>query len=315
MLEHRLAQLAAVATFILLVIGGTVNPTGSSLACPEPTFVCHGELFPPMVGGVFYEHGHRLAAMTVGLLQLVLTYLLLKRRKGMGGLGLLLLGLVLAQGALGAITVQYKLPWFISTAHLLTGMSYFAMLIYTAFRTRPAPSVVELQRHEKQRTELGSARRWIAIAVGVVFVQLLLGALVRHHGAAMVCLGMPTCTISGEWLPDVGVQQLHMLHRAFGVITAIVTITAALMVARSSKSWSSLRSLAMLAPLLVLAQLALGIATVMTMRQVPVAVGHFAGAAALWAVWIGMWLVSGPRVAPRSSATDTGPVLRREVKK
>ncbi len=315
MLEHRLAQLAAVATFILLVIGGTVNPTGSSLACPEPTFVCNGELFPPMVGGVFYEHGHRLAAMTVGMLQLLLTYLLLKRRKGMGRLGLLLLGLVLAQGALGAITVQYKLPWFISTAHLLLGMSYFATLIYTAFRTRPAPSVVELQRHDKLRGELGSARTWIAVAVGVVFIQLLLGALVRHHGAAMVCLGMPTCTISGEWLPDTGVQQLHMLHRAFGVITAIVTTTAAIMVVRRAKSWSSLRSLATIAPVIVMFQVALGIATVMSMRDVPVAVGHFAGAAGLWAVWMGMWLVSAPRVAARSSVIDTGPVLRREVKK
>ena len=79
MIEHRIAKLAAGATFILLVIGGTVNPTGSSLACPEPTFVCHGQLFPPMVGGVLYEHGHRLAAMTVGLLQIALTVLLLRR--------------------------------------------------------------------------------------------------------------------------------------------------------------------------------------------------------------------------------------------
>jgi len=59
------------------------------------------------------------------------------------------------------ITVQYKLPWFVSTAHLLTGMSYFAMLIYTGFRTRPAPSVVELERHDRLRAELGSARMWI----------------------------------------------------------------------------------------------------------------------------------------------------------
>jgi len=54
MLEHRLAKLAAAATFVLLVIGGTVNPTGSSLACPEPTLLCHKQLFPPMVGGVLY---------------------------------------------------------------------------------------------------------------------------------------------------------------------------------------------------------------------------------------------------------------------
>src|SRR3954471_149937 len=119
MLEHRFAKLSAAATFVLLVIGGTVNPTGSSLACPEPTLVCHGQLFPPMVGGVFYEHGHRLAAMTVGLLQIALTVLLLRRRPDLRGLGWLLLGLVIAQGALGAITVKYKLPWFVSTGHLL----------------------------------------------------------------------------------------------------------------------------------------------------------------------------------------------------
>src|SRR6476659_1698432 len=89
MLEHRFAKLAALAKFVLLVIGGTVNPTGSSLACPEPTIVCHGRLFPPMVGGVLYEHGHRLAAMTVGLLQIALTLVLLRR--GLRRLGWILL--------------------------------------------------------------------------------------------------------------------------------------------------------------------------------------------------------------------------------
>lgn len=298
MLEHRLAKLAATATFILLVIGGTVNPTGSSLACPEPTLVCHGQLFPPMVGGVFYEHGHRLAAMTVGLLQIALTVLLFRRRanhKGYGKLAFILLGLVVAQGALGAITVKYKLPWFISTGHLLLGMSYFATLIYTAFRTRPAPSVVEMQRQDKLRDELGSARRWIGIAGATVFVQLLLGALVRHLGAAMVCLGMPKCTISGDWWPDSGVQHLHMIHRGFGVVVAIVTTIAAILIARRARSWPQLRLLSLLAPLVVVSQVCLGIMTVLSMRAVPIAVGHFAGAATLWAMWMSMWLMTAPR--------------------
>lgn len=296
MLEHRFAKLAAGATFVLLVIGGTVNPTGSSLACPEPTLVCHGQLFPPMVGGVLYEHGHRLAAMTVGFLQIALTVLLL-RRTAMKRLAWLLLGMVILQGLLGAITVQYKLPWFVSTGHLLLGMSYFAMLIYTAFRTRPAPSALELDRHEKQRAELGSARTWILVACGAVFVQLLLGALVRHHGAAMVCLGMPECTMSGDWWPNTGVQHLHMIHRAFGVVVAIVTTIAAVVVYRRAKAWPQLRLLALVAPLLVAAQIALGIYTVLTMRSVPVAVGHFAGAASLWALWISALLMTRRRQA------------------
>jgi heme A synthase len=309
MLEHRLAKLAAAATFVLLVIGGTVNPTGSSLACPEPTLVCHGQLFPPMVGGVFYEHGHRLAAMTVGLLQIALTVLLFLRRPRLRRLGWILLGLVIAQGALGAITVGYKLPWFVSTGHLLLGMSYFATLIYTAFRTRPEPSVIELDRHARLREELGGARRWIAIASGAVFVQLLIGALVRHLGAAMVCLGMPSCTRSGDWWPDAMVQDLHMIHRGFGAVVAVVTTIAAVAVLRRARSWPSLRLLALIAPLLVAAQLALGVFTVLTMRAVPLAVGHFAGAASLWALWMSAWLMTRPRLAAAPVAPEL-PVMQ-----
>jgi heme a synthase len=312
MREHRFAKIAALATFILLVIGGTVNPTGSSLACPEPTLVCHGQLFPPMVGGVFYEHGHRLAAMSVGFLQIVLTVLLLRRRKDLRIVAWLLLAMVILQGTLGAITVKYKLPWFVSTGHLMLGMSYFATLVYTAFRTRPAPTLVQLREHERLVSELGRTRTWILVACIAVAAQLLLGALVRHHGAALVCLGVPSCTMSGDWWPDAAVQKLHMVHRGFGVVVGIVTTIAAVMIMRRATSWHGLRRLAILAPVLVVAQICLGIFTVQTMRSVPVAVGHFAGATALWALWISAWFITRRRMlrveatlpVSKSSATE-----------
>ena len=314
MVEHRLAKLAAAATFVLLVIGGTVNPTGSSLACPEPTLVCHGQLFPPMVGGVLYEHGHRLAAMTVGLLQIALTVVLVRRRDDMRRLAWILLGLVVAQGALGAITVRYKLPWFVSTGHLLLGMSYFASLIYTAFRTRPEPGrdeqARELERHGRRLEELGGARRWIAVACGAVFVQLLIGALVRHLGAAMVCLGLPSCTRGGDWWPDAAVQELHMIHRGFGAIVAIVTTVAAVAVFRRARSWPALRMLMRIAPALVGLQLVLGAYTVLTLRAVPLAVGHFAGAAGLWALWMSAWLLTAPRARAAAPAAHDVPAMR-----
>ena len=316
MLEHRFAKLAALATFLLLVIGGTVNPTGSSLACPEPTILCDGQVFPKMVGGVLYEHGHRLAAMTVGLLQIALTVMLFRRRRDLRRLAVILLAMVIVQGLLGAITVKYKLPWFVSTGHLLLGMSYFAALIYTAFRTRHAPSVIELERHDRLRAELGDARRWIGIACGAVIVQLLFGALVRHHGAALVCVGMPACTPGGDWWTGDAVQQLHMIHRGFGVVTAVVTTIAAVAVLRRARTWPSLRLLALAAPLLVVAQVVLGIYTVLTLRQVPVAVGHFAGATALWGLWISAWLLTGARLAPREGAARDAaavPSLRMAV--
>lgn len=295
MIEHRFAKLAAAATFCLLVIGGTVNPTGSSLACPEPTLVCHGQLFPPMTGGVLYEHGHRLAAMTVGCLQLVLTYLLLRRRKDLRILAWVTLSMVLVQGGLGAVTVAYKLPWFVSTGHLMLGMSYFATLIYVAFRTRRDGPVTDLRRHDRLIAELGGGRAWIAIACGFVLTQLLLGALVRHLGAAMVCLGIPACTVGGDWWPEAMVQRLHMVHRGFGILVALVTLTAAVAVWRRARAFASLRVLVALACLIVLAQITLGIYTVLTMRSVPVAVGHFAGAAGLWGVWASAWFVSARR--------------------
>src|SRR5205823_4628156 len=123
MLEHRFATLAACAAFVLLIIGGTVNATGSSLACPEAFVVCHRSLLPEMTGGVLYEHGHRLAAMAVGLIQIALTLALWVRRRDLRWLAALLLAMVLAQGLFGAITVYFKLVWFVSTGHLLLGMS------------------------------------------------------------------------------------------------------------------------------------------------------------------------------------------------
>jgi cytochrome c oxidase assembly protein subunit 15 len=309
MIEHRFAKLAAVATFFLLIIGGTVNPTGSSLACPEPTLVCNGQLFPPMTGGVLYEHGHRLAAMAVGLLQIGLTILLLRRRKDLRWLAWLTLGMVISQGALGAITVQYKLPWFVSTGHLMLAMSYFAMLIYTAFRTRGDGPVTELRRHDRMRAELGATRGWIGVACGLIATQLLIGALVRHHGAAMACLGIPACTRDGNWWPAAAVQQLHMVHRGFGVFVAVVTITIAMAVWQKSTSSLTLRVLMGLSIVVVLAQIGLGVATVLTLRSVPVAVGHFAGAAGIWAIWMSAWFATALRRPTTSIGEDLAPTL------
>ena len=314
MLEHRLTKVVAFATFVLLLIGGTVNATGSSLACKEPTFVCNGQFFPPLVGGVLYEHGHRLAAETVGLLQILLTFLLIRRRPHLTKLAWMLGGLVALQAALGATTVAFKLPWYVSTGHFCVALTYFATLVYTAFRTRPEPSVVELESHDHRRAELGDARRWIAIALGMVMVQLFLGALVRHLGAALACVGMPTCNIRGAWFPESAVQRLHMVHRGFGCVVAVVTTIAAIRVFRAARSWATLRTLTLVAPLLVAAQIALGIATVLTLRSPPVAVAHFGGAMGLWVLWISAWFMTAPRRAvisvPQARSRSVGPAGR-----
>lgn len=107
------------ATFALIVIGGLVHATGSSLACPDWP-LCRGEVFPEMRGGVFYEHGHRLAALMVLLLTIALNVLVFRcdAARPLRATASLALALVVVQAALGAITVLLRLPLLVSTAHL-----------------------------------------------------------------------------------------------------------------------------------------------------------------------------------------------------
>ena len=117
---HGLAVAAAAATYLLILIGGLVHGTGSSLACPDwPT--CYGTMMPKMEGGVLVEHSHRLAAGTVMILTLVLTISMyvskqpLHRR--LRPVAALAMSLVVVQALLGGITVLLRLPTPVSTMH------------------------------------------------------------------------------------------------------------------------------------------------------------------------------------------------------
>src|SRR6185369_8422376 len=141
---HRFAVATAVATFLLILIGGLVHGTGSSLACPDwPT--CYGTLMPKMEGGVLVEHSHRLAAGTVVIMTLALAGLLTAAGARDAALrplrpfGWLAVGLVFVQALLGGITVIFRLPTPVSTAHTGTSLLFFLTLVYIAVRSRPAP--------------------------------------------------------------------------------------------------------------------------------------------------------------------------------
>ena len=115
---HRFAVATAVATLFLIFAGGLVTSTESGLSVPDWP-LSYGRLMPPMVGGVFYEHGHRMVATAVGILTILLAVWLSRRepRAWVRRLGYAALAAVVAQGVLGGLTVLFLLPMAVSVAH------------------------------------------------------------------------------------------------------------------------------------------------------------------------------------------------------
>ncbi|UPT75838.1 MAG: hypothetical protein M0D55_09285 [Elusimicrobiota bacterium] len=105
------ARATAAAAFFLLFAGGMVTSTGSGLAVPDWP-LSFGTLNPPMVGGIFFEHGHRLIAGGVALMTAVLALLARRPRVPAAArtAAWLAAGGVLIQAALGGLTVLLKLP-------------------------------------------------------------------------------------------------------------------------------------------------------------------------------------------------------------
>src|SRR5688500_4894341 len=136
MLARRLTFVLFALTFVLLLVGGVVHTTGSSLACPDWP-LCYGEVFPPMRGGILYEHSHRLLASAVGLVTLVVATLTWRRPdprlRILAALGV---ALVIFQGCLGGLTVLLRLPPIISVAHLATSMVFFAWTLLMLLNLR-----------------------------------------------------------------------------------------------------------------------------------------------------------------------------------
>src|SRR2546428_4772124 len=136
---HRLAVATAGATLVLLFLGGLVTSTGSGLAVPDWP-LSFGQVFPPMVGGVLFEHGHRLEATAVGCLTVVLALWTVvgEARASVRALGLLALLAVVLQGVLGGVTVLYKLPLALSVQHPRLPPALFSLTVALPILTRPA---------------------------------------------------------------------------------------------------------------------------------------------------------------------------------
>lgn len=177
---HRYAVLTAIATFFLIIAGALVTSNDAGLSVPDWP-LSYGKLMPPMVGGIFYEHGHRMIAATVGLLTIGLVVWLFRRepRRWVRHLGVAALAAVVLQGFLGGITVLLYLPPVISIAHAGLAQFFFCCTIGLAVVTCPKwKSAAGLA--ESASSEQIPLFHLAAATAAAVYVQLLLGAAIRH---------------------------------------------------------------------------------------------------------------------------------------
>lgn len=181
--HHWFAVFTACATFLLIIAGALVTSSDAGLSVPDwPTSFGHLFKMPRMVGGVKFEHGHRMIAELIGILTIAIAVWTWKtdRRSWMKKLGIAALATVIAQGVLGGITVLNFLPPAVSTAHAVVGQTFFCIAVSIALFTGRRFVGEEPRTSVERNTP--SLHTLSMLSVGVLYVQLVLGGMFRHKG-------------------------------------------------------------------------------------------------------------------------------------
>jgi cytochrome c oxidase assembly protein subunit 15 len=181
---HGFAVFTACCTFLLLIAGALVTSNDAGLSVPDWP-LSYGSLTPPMVGGIFYEHGHRMIAAFVGLLSIALAVWLwrVEPRRWLRWLGTAALGAVVAQGVLGGMTVLFFLPPAVSSAHAALAQLFFCTIVGIALFTSSWWDRARTVATDSGRPGVHSLA---VAAVAATFVQLILGAAFRHKGFGII---------------------------------------------------------------------------------------------------------------------------------
>ncbi len=243
---HWFALVVAGATFFLIIAGALVTSHDAGLATPDWP-LSNGQVFPEMVGNLFWEHGHRMVATSVGMLTigLVIYLYITEERQWVRRLGLVALFGVIAQGLLGGLTVKLMLPLAVSTAHATLAQLFFCTTVSLAVFTSRSWGEPRSSVDEKGTVPI----RYLSIAAAAtILLQLILGATLRH---------------SATWdkpLPT----DLVLAHIGGAIAVAIVLASTALMILRRHPGEKFLTRPATIALALLAVQLMLGVGAYLT---------------------------------------------------
>ncbi len=188
---HRFAVFTAVFAFFVLIAGALVTSNDAGLSVPDWP-LSYGSLFPPMVGGIFYEHGHRMVAAALGIFSVVLAAWLwrVESRSWLRWLGVAAVGGVVAQGLLGGLTVKFFLPPAVSSAHATLAQIFFATIVSIAFFTSAwwerNSSATNEATSVADASDSISIHRIAIFTVAATLLQLMLGAAFRHKAFGIV---------------------------------------------------------------------------------------------------------------------------------
>jgi len=227
-------KFVAAATLFLIFAGAMVTSTGSGLAVPDWP-LSYGMLLPPMVGGILYETGHRLIAGSVGFL-IVLQALALQffqPNRFLRKLGWSALGCVLVQGLLGGLTVLFLQPHALSVAHGAVAEILLCLNVTIAFSSAAAG--------EKVPKADEGVRRLARLLPVIVYIQILLGAVMRHMNAGVVFPDFPLS--NGKLIPAFtsGAIVANFAHRlgALAVTIAILTVATSCFRAKQFRGYAT----------------------------------------------------------------------------
>jgi len=278
---HAYAATVAAATGCLLFIGGLVTSTSSGLAVPDWP-LSFGQVFPRMTGGVLFEHGHRLVASTVGVLTVILAVWLVRAepRRWVRRLGIGALVAVVAQGALGGMTVLLKLPVAVSVAHAGVAEIFFCLTVTIALVTSRG-WLEAADRGGAADDGAPSLATLAAVTAGVAYLQILVGALVRHGGAG---LAIPDFPLSfGRLVPPITSPLVlyAYAHRVGAVMVSVCALWTAGRILRRHASIPGLMWPALLLVALLAFQIFLGAAIIWTRKAVMPTTTHVVSGASI----------------------------------
>src|SRR6266705_67559 len=271
------AWIAVVVTYFLIALGGTVLATDSGLSCPDWPF-CNGQAYYAGTYHTFLEQFHRFTAATVSILIVLLFIgIIVWARKDRALLSLAIAAPVLlaVQIVLGGLTVLWKLPAQIITAHLATALAIFAIVITIAVLSgKRAPS-----RELPEKT-----RKFAQLAISnalLVYILMLLGSYVTGSEAGLACTGWPLCT-PAPWALSNHLAEINILHRLFAVFVGLVMLWTVISALRRWRVALGQAIVGLLGGILFICQAIVG-GSIVLLEEPAFAAGlHLALATAVW---------------------------------